>query len=317
MFSRLSEILGRNFAIGYLLPGTVFLLFSLLLADRFDVLPFQRLLGFAEDHAALAAILGPLLLGLWAISLLAINPVILRVKEGYPYRHLPWATLRQRKRYKWLREEIRRIKRDTGPSPLLGRLQTRLATHFPADESLILPTPFGNAVRAFEAYPVQMYGFEATRGWTRLLAVVPADYRDLIEGAKAEVDFLVNLWALSWLFLAEYAAFAVGARRFESLLFPIGAITSIWLSSYWSLGAAVRWGEMVKAAFDVFLPELRKRLGLRQPRTRNEERKMWDSFSQAFLTQQGGLLPQPPTDETAQKQSRGAGQPKPATQEAA
>mgnify|MGYP006193474647 CR=1 FL=1 len=44
--------------------------------------------------------------------------------------------------------------------------------------------------------------------------------------------------------------------------------------------AAEQWGEWVKAAFDVFLPALCHKLGYKKPRTAEDERKFWLSFSQ-------------------------------------
>jgi hypothetical protein len=59
---------------------------------------------------------------------------------------------------------------------------------------LTLPTRFGNAIRSFEVYSRIIYGLEAIDGWPRLLAVIPADYRQAIDDAKAQVDFWVNIW---------------------------------------------------------------------------------------------------------------------------
>jgi hypothetical protein len=55
--------------------------------------------------------------------------------------------------------------------------------------------------------------------------------------------------------------------------------------------AAVEWGEVVKSAFDVFLPELHKKLEF-PIATREEERQMWERFSQAIIYRLPSSLPE-------------------------
>ena len=47
--------------------------------------------------------------------------------------------------------------------------------------------------------------------------------------------------------------------------------------------AAEGWGEWVKASFDVFLPELRAKLGFSPPETMEQEQELWKGFSQAII----------------------------------
>ena len=75
---------------------------------------------------------------------------------------------------------------------------------FPDEEAWLLPTSFGNTIRAFEVYPRVMYGLDAIPGWLRILAVIPKDYRESVDNAKAQVDFWLNLWFLSILMIFEY-----------------------------------------------------------------------------------------------------------------
>jgi hypothetical protein len=50
-----------------------------------------------------------------------------------------------------------------------------------------------------------------------------------------------------------------------------------------STSAALEWGNYIKASFDVFLPELYKKLGFKYPLTRDEERENWMRFGQAII----------------------------------
>lgn len=291
MVGKLPELFGRNFAVGYFLPATVFFAASACLLDRYGTLSIAELWRFvAAEQPFWASFVTFLLVWLLAISLLAANTWIIRRKEGYirwkPLRR--WMTRWERRRFRKIEQRIVACKRSGSDArPLLHEQ----ATAFPHREDLLLPWKFGNAIRAFEAYPRVVYGFEATRGWSRLLAVIPEDYRDLTDAVKAEMDFLVNLWFLSCLFFWEYFALAWYTGRFEVVWVPLAAFASIRMASYWSLGAAVRWGEMVKGAFDVFLPGLRSVLGLKEPASRAEERRLWEQMSDAFLTRQPMSLP--------------------------
>jgi hypothetical protein len=189
----------------------------------------------------------------------------------------------------------RRNQVQTSPSPAKEKkiilYSQRLATHFPAEERFILPFAFGNSLRACEAYPLAMYGFEATVGWTRLQAVLPREWRELLDGAKARMDLWVNLWFLSLVLAAEYGALAFSTGRVEGSWILLAALGGAGIFSFFARQEAVQWGEMVKASFDVFLPELRQKLGLGAPTSRKMERSMWTAYSQAILYRLPGSLP--------------------------
>src|SRR5712692_4078105 len=101
-----------------------------------------------------------------------------------------------------------------------------LAERFPPEEDQLLPTAFGNTIKAFETYPDVMYGFDAIEGWTRLLAVIPKDYRELIETTKAETDFWVNLWFISLLILCECVGATFYTGELKIVMFSFGALGS-------------------------------------------------------------------------------------------
>ena len=156
--------------------------------------------------------------------------------------------------------------------------------HFPEDKRWLLPFSFGNTCMAFEDYPRVMYGFGAIQGWNRLLAVIPKSFRETLDASKAQMDFLVNIWCLSLIFLLEIAVVMVRrpAAWFELTYgFAVPTLASCLVAGHWSLRAAVDWGETVRASFDLYLPVLRERLGLEKPATREEEREQWTRFTKA------------------------------------
>lgn len=319
MISRLPEVFGRNFAIGYLLPSIFFLAANVLVFDRFHWLSFGELLAHVEKHALQVVMLASLLVFTLGITLMALNNWIIRTKEGYILIHNDstgswwgrlWSRMTgwlasylvegQRRNFKNLCVRIDAFEKNS-QDPRALKLQEERAERFPHNEAAILPFKFGNAIRAFEMYPQVMYGFEETRGWGRLLAVMPKEYREVVDGAKSQLDYLVNLWCLSWLYALESLISLIVVYRyfgFESLwslasilLWLLGAIASGCVASHFAITAAVRWGETVKAGFDVYLPELCQQLGLKRPEVRKQEWEMWKDFSIAFVTRRPAKLP--------------------------
>ncbi len=171
----------------------------------------------------------------------------------------------------------------------MNRADRYRATHLPDKESLLLPFSFGNTLRAFEIYPRAMYGIDAIPAWCRLLGVIPTEFREQLDGAKSQMDFLLNVWALSHLLLLEYLIVAWMAgfwQQWQHWLFwwfPALSVGVALFASYWARRAAVDWGELVKSAFDLFLPELRAKLELPRPASPEEEREMWGLFNQALV----------------------------------
>lgn len=138
-------------------------------------------------------------------------------------------------------------------------------------------------MRAFEIYSRIMYGLDAIPGWERLLTVIPKDYRALIDDAKAQTDFWINMWFLSLLLALEYILILLLTQRYILIwVFPV-AILSALFAAYRARIAAIEWGHYIKASFDVFLPELYTKLGFPHPLNRTEERSNLIRFSQAII----------------------------------
>jgi hypothetical protein len=47
--------------------------------------------------------------------------------------------------------------------------------------------------------------------------------------------------------------------------------------------SAIEWGELIKSSFDVFLPTLGKKLGFSDKFSKEEEKLLWEKFSQATI----------------------------------
>jgi hypothetical protein len=53
-----------------------------------------------------------------------------------------------------------------------------------------------------------------------------------------------------------------------------------------ALERARAWGELVKSAFDLYLPDLANKIGYELPRTACERRRFWDAVNSSFLYQE-------------------------------
>lgn len=294
MFGELPKLFDRNFAMAYFLPMVVFIGIVAEIIRRF--IPGTNIVADLEASLIVGATLLVVTAWLGGILLLVTNRGLYRFLEGYGR----WNPLKlllglEKKSYKKLVDEIAILddqylacleaKQEFPQEARAKRNKAmeQLAERFPEEESLLLPTPFGNTLRAFEGYPKVMYGMDSIQGWSRLLAVIPKDYRDLMDNAKAQVDFWINVGFLSFLLLLEYVGLAVYHRSVGDWWLALIILLTVIISPYFARNSAVEWGDFVKGAFDVFAPKLREALGIPMPKDREEEKEQWTAFSQAII----------------------------------
>lgn len=304
MFGELPKLFDRNFAVGFFLPIAIFITLSGLMLGQY---------GFASNIVAYVAtdlLVGTTILGLlsWVggILLLAVNRDIYRILEGYgkynPVRLFAWF---EKRRYHKVVNELEKLDDEYRERyaakkefPVKSRMQRnklmrQLAEEFPDKEEFLLPTPFGNVLRSFEIYPRFMYGLEAIDGWGRLLAVVSRDYTELLDSAKAQVDFWVNMTVVFILLQIEYISlvyiFDKGSLNWWIVLLFVGLGT---IPPLRATSAAREWGDFVKSAFDMFAPIMRETLGFDTPKNREEEKLQWTRFSQAIIYRLPGQMPE-------------------------
>lgn len=300
MFTEVSKVFDRNFVIGHLLPVTAFVAASLAIFRAFGL--FVQLLPQTQTDVLLYV---GLISSLGGIVLLVVNRAIYAFMEGYGFLN-PLRLLAPLERASWRRLVIKVARTDaeyreyvSNKQPVLRtiharriQLMTTLAERFPIDAESLASTSFGNRIRAFEDYPVVMYGFDSTFGWPRLQTVIPKEYRELIDSAKSQTDFWVNLWFLSLLLIGECLVIFIYMRQVDTLSWVIlGPVLVTWVSYSNAASAASEWGNLMKSSFDIFLPELRKKLGFAAPKNREEERELWLRFSQAISYKSVAFIP--------------------------
>ncbi|HEX4960634.1 MAG TPA: hypothetical protein VF173_07325 [Thermoanaerobaculia bacterium] len=316
MFGELPKLFGRDFAIGFLLPVAFFIPCSLLVANGFSSVAIHAFLeslrGIKDQPALLGATMFVFVLWFGGVTLLALNRTIIRAKEGYgkwnPIKALAFI---ERRRFRRLRSRLSDLDSDYLLAEKLSlpeiqevrnnrsNLLKRLAVRFPKEENDLLPTAFGNTIRAFERYPWIMYGADAIPLWPRMLMVVSGDVRALVDAAKSEMDFWLNLWIAGLVLLAEYLALAIYTHNRGNLWLLTSILLLLPVSSNRAKEAAAGWGEMVKATFDVHLPVLRKTLEMREKQDRTTEREDWRGLNRAFIYRDAvDLPPRDPVEES-------------------
>jgi hypothetical protein len=299
MLGELPKLFGKAFAIGFFLPAAAFMLAVLGLSAEFGY--SAAVIPSLHQTDTLGAAVSIFVIWMGGVTLMALNRPIIRFFEGYGEFKNPLRLFIGTKRQKFdqiikKRDELERefimanlahARFPSDKANLYRRMLLRLAREYPDRRDLVLPTDFGNRLRAFEVYSRVVYGLEGIDGWTRLIAVIPTDYRQAIEDSKAKMDFWVNLWAGGWVLVALYCAFGSLQGVMRDLWIPFLAAGVAYLTGRGALMATGEYGVLVMSAFDLFRGDLCKKLGLEMPSTIEEEREMWTALSQTMVYRSG------------------------------
>jgi hypothetical protein len=272
-FKELTGILSRYFIVGFYVPSFVVLL---LYAESVRATWLPAVYGELDDGTqiivigAVAVVVG--------LALSGLHYPLLRAYEGYPiYRWRahplgrPLYDLMTRRKRKAFEELERRV---TSPeqSPERSAAGDRLDKVFPLREDLILPTRFGNAVRAMESHSYRRYGLDGVAVWPRLERLLSPEERELHVNAECNLAFFVNLSAGS--------ATLGGALLLDAVI-PgggggvLGGLIALALAACFyaaAVGAAKRWGTEVRSSIDIHRLGLYDSLGIPHPTTEAEER---------------------------------------------
>ncbi|MGI8479482.1 MAG: hypothetical protein ACR2M2_06460, partial [Gaiellaceae bacterium] len=163
-------VFSRFFIVGFFLPS-FFALVALAQLSTSAFLPD----GLEEDSGATQILILSgvgLLVGLF---LLGLHRPILRLFEGYPALKSrvgvarPFISL-QRRAYEKLAEQKRGARPEADPETQSRGIAAwrRLDRYFPDDPSRLLPTRFGNVLRAWEDYSYNRWGLDAIPFWARV-----------------------------------------------------------------------------------------------------------------------------------------------------
>jgi hypothetical protein len=187
-----------------------------------------------------------------------------------------------------LRELKGRDPREPQLRRIWGHNWLTLSRDFPNREDLILPTRLGNVIRAAERYPKTQYGMESIILWPRLVNVLDAKYTRAVDDARTSLDLMLNSSVISALLATlvvilglVYSPQPLGSR----VLWPALLFVLLAAGFYqFSIRQAYTWGELFKAAFDLYRWDLLEKLGYQQaPTTKTEERDLWNSISNQLM----------------------------------
>jgi len=192
----------------------------------------------------------------------------------------------------------------------LGALERyRAIRQYPESRAQVLPTAFGNVLRAFEEHPRRLYGIDPISTWPRLVAVVPDAYLSQISDTKTIVTLSLNLCVVSLLLAFETALLA---PRTAPEKWFVAALAWAVLAAFAYRGAismANVWGEYFRSAFDLYRLEVLKRMSLDLPAgpiTSQHELTIWQqvqlitffgepSPDLKFVLKEGTTQKKPPT----------------------
>jgi hypothetical protein len=206
----------------------------------------------------------------------------------------PWATVRRwigkKMRGRWVRAYTRlqvvkkTPKRDDEPEKLtLARTRAvrRLTERFPAEERLVLPTEFGNVMRAAETHPRERYGLDGVAIWPRVAALLTEAERAELEDRDTDLAFWVNglvLVPLTGALLFAERLWHTPGGIWETIGVELAVVVAVVaLTSFMyrqAILAGMRWGDPVRAAFDLHRFEVYEKLGVKRPFTRADDVKV-------------------------------------------
>lgn len=317
--------LGNNFLIAALVPALAFVTLTMIVFEPImpPEIPYK-----IQDTLAPVGQNGILLLIMTIVlgfTLWSLNTYIYKLLEGYHLlARLKCGRRRQIRKRQKLLDQLKKVEDEIAhfqahPDYKRSTLQelrdlqyyimAELDLRFPPAEQAILPTGFGNILRAAEAYSADRYGIDAVRLWPRLVQVIPPSYYDKVDQSNNGLAFLVNCSILSLLFgvLCVLAAGYQGlvwylcqagkpkVLYFVPIDYPIEVYQqrlyiylvifglALLLSGFFYKGTfplVMQYGNMIRSSFDLFRFELLKQFKLELPPDSKREYDLWKKISE-------------------------------------
>lgn len=257
--------------------------------------------GFAVTLAAWLALSGTEQVLLGAASIVSVTVIayvfsvatgpLIRMYEGYwPAifkRQGDWALARQKKSYDSLLKQMMDLRGQHGlmlfsNSQAHGRLFRRFVSNFPRDPGRIRPSRIGNILVAAEEYPWLRYNIDSVLWWPRLAAIMPDAFRAQVGANLTPMIAFLNLATVSSL-----SGMATGAWLWSVVEMPwwgfaciIGGFALARACYLAAATPAVKYGQSVRTAFDLYRFDLLKQMRIPLPPTPKAERKLWLSLGQ-------------------------------------
>jgi hypothetical protein len=291
------KAIGRSFIVSSLIPASIFVLLAVLLIRPW--LPPELSVQLAGLSTGTEIIIFSAVFGFTGFALYSLNISIYRLFEGYSIV-LPWAHQAHARKLRRLLIRHRALEAALGsteesdvPRSVLRQqlLQSfeYLQRTYPNRLEHVLPTEFGNILRAYEEYPQRNYGIDGVVAWPHLIEVISSQFMELHEENNNKLTFVMNSALLSWLLSALALAslvLYVGSQRTASSWTVIAYVGTIlaaagsgWLFYRGALPLAQEQGYLFRAAFDLFRFKLLELLRIKTlPSCPEEEPAIWRSI---------------------------------------
>ncbi len=305
----------KAFILGFFLP--TFLL-VLAIAGLFHDQPWAaKVLAVASQKDGWDT-LAYFVLAIWGVAVLLMmaNHMQLQILEGYRWPVSKMSTFRRREEKRFERKKARAdqlteqwsAQGDDFPEDKkreLALLRRELAHEFPPDPGDLLPTRLGNAIRAFEVYSSKVYGADSIPLWLHLSTLIPATFQSALDDARAQVNCTVNICFFAatvsllaiarflWSAVSQVVATSLDPRAVEAALFNVSngiylmvaivAASVCRLTYLFSIEQVYAWGDLVKAAFDCYLPDLAKKMGFELADSADKRTAFWTAVSRQAI----------------------------------
>jgi hypothetical protein len=196
-----------------------------------------------------------------------------------------WAGDRMMNRWRTRRRHLEWLITAMEPSAERTEAARRLYRRFPASEAHLLPTEFGNVIRSFETHPRARYSLDGIAIWPRISAILTENERSDLEDASADVAFWVNsltVVAVGGIALLLDRAWYGPREILNAVAGEAEVLLATWTLTWFiyrqAVASAVRWGDPVRAAFDVHRLELYDSLGVRRPTDEHQDKVVGDAI---------------------------------------
>jgi hypothetical protein len=315
MLSSLPKLADKAFILGFFLPT---LLFVLVIAALFYDQPWTKQLFEAASQKDGWDKFAYFVLVVWVFSILLmmINLIELQILEGYrwPVSKISRFKRAEVERFRPRHERFTALNNDWArlgdafPADSKAeweKLRKDLIKEFPVNPNDHLPTRLGNAIRAFETYSREVYGADSIPLWLHLGSVLPKEFQSALDDARAQVNCAINITVLAAIVVMVALArpvLNIGCSNFVNatelcqgvvvmsgwasagfLLASLAAIVISRLAYIFSIELAYAWGDLVKAAFDCYLPALADKLGYKLPETAEQRTAFWQAVSEQAI----------------------------------
>jgi len=148
-----------------------------------------------------------------------------------------------------------------------------LRLRLPFDTGRMMPTLLGNLLRAAEEHAWVRYGLEAGVCWPRLWFLLPKDVREEIAAARSRLNETTRWfgWGLLFVVWTVWAWWAA----------PVGLLIA-GLAWQGMTRAALVYGDLVRAAFDLYHPLLFEHLGWPKPKGPEDGRRLTEYLARGI-----------------------------------